>query len=59
MHHVSHILVLKNADGSGKPGNPLCRSPREILGLPGIKTDLIFEEVTAQRRQLQSNRNWH
>lgn len=47
MHHVSHILVLKNADGSGKPGNPLCQSPREILGLPRIKTDLIFEELTA------------
>lgn len=28
-------------------------------GVSGNKTDLIFEELTAQRQQLQSNRNWH
>lgn len=46
-HHVSHILVLKNADDAGIPALEATVSVTKVdSAASGNKTDLIFEELS-------------
>lgn len=48
-HHVSHILVLKNADDAGIPALEATVSVTKVdSAASGNKTDLIFEELSPE-----------